>query len=358
MENPEVVKLTKELCIEEIENGMSIRGLSKKYNKSNGSIRHSLKKWGLQTKNKSFKNGYNVERKIDPISGFQLCTKCNINKPLTEYYERTERSYHHTECKKCCNESSCIRLKNIKNKVKNVVYSLLGKSCNLCGLEGHDAMMEVHHVDMSKKEIQIGNFKNLSKIEDLKNELISSECVLLCACCHSETHGGMHPQLIKNPPSKNIPNEVELNINSKRCNVCSKVYPNDYYHGLCHFCKNCFNERRNLKLQNIKKSCINYLRPIDNACIKCGYNRYIGALDFHHRNPSQKEFGIARNQSRFGDKHKRELDKCDLLCKNCHRLEHYYLDNPDERPDSSLDNEMNGLNIGTDFGVEESKEED
>ena len=46
-----------------------------------------------------------------------------------------------------------------------------------------------------------------------------------------------------------------------------------------------------------------------------------------------------------------------ILCKNCHRLEHYYLDNPEERPDSSLDNEMNNLDIVDDMGVEESKEE-
>ena len=64
------------------------------------------------------------------------------------------------------------------------------------------------------------------------------------------------------------------------------------------------------------------MSPIDKACMKCGYNRYIGALDFHHRDPTQKEFGIARNQSRFGDKHKRELDKCDLLCCRCHQELH------------------------------------
>lgn len=377
MEKPVVVDFTKDKCIEDIENGMSIRGMSKKYNKSNGSIRHSLKKWGLQTKNKSFKNGYKINKikKIDPISGFQVCTKCNINKPLTDYYDRPDRSYHHTACKKCSNELSCIRIQKTKETVKNVIYSFLGRSCNLCGLEGHNAMMEVHHVDMSKKEIKIGDFKSLSQIEELKYELINSECVLLCSCCHSETHGGLHPHLIiKNPPLKIIPNEVALNSKSKKCIECSKVFPKKIFENKGAKCITCYNSHRKLRLREIKKQCIEYLNPIGKCCMKCGYNRYIGALDFHHRDPSQKEFGIARDQSNFGDRHKKELDKCDLLCKNCHRLEHHLMgieyesddedtldmdmDNPEERSESSLDNEMSDLNIGTDFGVEESKEED
>lgn len=61
-------------------------------------------------------------------------------------------------------------------------------------------------------------------------------------------------------------------------------------------------------------------------CCKCGYNKYQGALQFHHLDPKQKEFTISHinlNDTNFSiDKLKEELDKCILLCANCHFEEH------------------------------------
>ncbi len=54
-------------------------------------------------------------------------------------------------------------------------------------------------------------------------------------------------------------------------------------------------------------------------CQKCGYNKCINALTFHHINPKEKEFGIsARGLTRSWDKIKKEIEKCKLLCMNCH----------------------------------------
>jgi hypothetical protein len=55
------------------------------------------------------------------------------------------------------------------------------------------------------------------------------------------------------------------------------------------------------------------------ACESCGYNKYIGALDFHHKNPLLKEFLLAGTGiSKKWDTLVIELDKCSLLCRNCH----------------------------------------
>ncbi len=55
-------------------------------------------------------------------------------------------------------------------------------------------------------------------------------------------------------------------------------------------------------------------------CIGCGYNRYQGALELHHVNPSEKGFAIGhKGYTRSWAKVKAELDKCVLLCANCHR---------------------------------------
>ena len=58
-------------------------------------------------------------------------------------------------------------------------------------------------------------------------------------------------------------------------------------------------------------------------CEQCGYNRCVDALEFHHRDPAQKDFSIsAKGYTRSWSKVKVELDKCSVLCANCHRELH------------------------------------
>jgi hypothetical protein len=58
-------------------------------------------------------------------------------------------------------------------------------------------------------------------------------------------------------------------------------------------------------------------------CEICGYNKCIGALEFHHLDPNEKDFGIAnKGYTRSWDKVKIEIDKCIMVCANCHREIH------------------------------------
>jgi len=57
-------------------------------------------------------------------------------------------------------------------------------------------------------------------------------------------------------------------------------------------------------------------------CQLCGYNRCNSALIFHHLNPSEKKYTIAESKSWGFDRIKPELDKCILLCHNCHSEVH------------------------------------
>lgn len=55
-------------------------------------------------------------------------------------------------------------------------------------------------------------------------------------------------------------------------------------------------------------------------CQSCGYNRCEAALELHHIDPKTKSFGIGeKGYTRVWEKVKAELDKCILLCANCHR---------------------------------------
>jgi hypothetical protein len=58
-------------------------------------------------------------------------------------------------------------------------------------------------------------------------------------------------------------------------------------------------------------------------CQKCGYDKCIGALDFHHLDPSIKEYGWTQMRKLSIPNMIKELDKCILVCATCHREIHY-----------------------------------
>lgn len=59
-------------------------------------------------------------------------------------------------------------------------------------------------------------------------------------------------------------------------------------------------------------------------CVKCGFS-HPGALDFHHRDPSEKYMEVTKMVKAKCSKQKilKEIAKCDVLCSNCHRILHW-----------------------------------
>jgi hypothetical protein len=53
-------------------------------------------------------------------------------------------------------------------------------------------------------------------------------------------------------------------------------------------------------------------------CSKCGYDRSLRALGFHHRDPKTKRFTLSLKSRIKWDDVVEEAKKCDLLCANCH----------------------------------------
>ena len=59
------------------------------------------------------------------------------------------------------------------------------------------------------------------------------------------------------------------------------------------------------------------------SCKRCGYDRCLEALDFHHLDPTKKDFSISsKGYTRSWKKVQAELDKCIMVCANCHREIH------------------------------------
>jgi len=58
-------------------------------------------------------------------------------------------------------------------------------------------------------------------------------------------------------------------------------------------------------------------------CERCKYDKCLAAMDFHHLDPTQKDFNLGeKGYTRSWGKVKKELDKCILVCCRCHREIH------------------------------------
>lgn len=84
-------------------------------------------------------------------------------------------------------------------------------------------------------------------------------------------------------------------------------------------CKTCF---KNRMLERTKIVWDKTKEIIGDSCKNCGYNRCSAALEFHHLDPDKKDFQISKSRSRNFEKIKTEIEKCILLCANCHREVH------------------------------------
>lgn len=82
-------------------------------------------------------------------------------------------------------------------------------------------------------------------------------------------------------------------------------------------CRPCRVDAVDRRRKKVKQQAVDLL---GGKCENCGYNTYLGALEFHHKDPTQKDFAI--NSSLSWKRIETEVMKCMLLCANCHREEH------------------------------------
>lgn len=90
----------------------------------------------------------------------------------------------------------------------------------------------------------------------------------------------------------------------------------EYYDPYCKSCRLIYGNKRR---KTIKREAIDYK---GGKCFDCGLTDECSDIfDFHHLDPLAKDFTISKTAKKF-DSIKLELDKCILLCANCHRKRH------------------------------------
>lgn len=85
-------------------------------------------------------------------------------------------------------------------------------------------------------------------------------------------------------------------------------------------CKKCLGKLTVATQRQAKERAIEYK---GGKCEKCGYDKCHAALEFHHLDPNEKDFAISKSRFTVFDNIKKELDKCILVCANCHREIHF-----------------------------------
>ena len=113
----------------------------------------------------------------------------------------------------------------------------------------------------------------------------------------------------------------------KHCNKCNRNLPENKFgkngNGSRSICKDCQCER----IKQGQRETRDYIQSLKTKCSRCGYDKCVEALDFHHINPKEKDGVLSRYSRRVfspatKDLIDREVEKCEVLCANCHREEH------------------------------------
>ena len=101
--------------------------------------------------------------------------------------------------------------------------------------------------------------------------------------------------------------------------ACGVKGEENFYSNSKYYCKSCWNKKT-------YQSGIDKLNSLKlergGACEKCGYNKYLGALQWHHLDPTVKEYSIGKRRGLKEETLKEEVSKCQLLCANCHAEAH------------------------------------
>lgn len=110
------------------------------------------------------------------------------------------------------------------------------------------------------------------------------------------------------------------------CKECGKHKSSNwdkFYTNVKDICCYCKHKARRRAI----KECL--VEEFGGKCNRCGYDKSIAALEFHHKDPNDKDFLIGYSAKMKLERYKEirnEALKCELLCSNCHREEHFKME--------------------------------
>ena len=150
------------------EEGLTVRALAERFDRSPTTVRHWLKRYGLVT------CGHTGRRRADAHHGH-----C-IHHGSAVFVISGGRMV----CGRCRVEA----VSAWRRRAKRTLVAEAGGACVLCGYDSYVGALHFHHLDPAAKRFALGGRGLARAIETLRQE--AAKCVLLCANCHSEVEGG------------------------------------------------------------------------------------------------------------------------------------------------------------------------
>ena len=117
-------------------------------------------------------------------------------------------------------------------------------------------------------------------------------------------------------------------VKPRECRTCKVVFtpPHTGAQKTCSpECSKAWFRKRNAATTkaSYRKRKLESIERLGGECMKCGGVFHPAVMDFHHRDPKQKDIMPGASLRRWSEeRYIKEIDKCDLLCSNCHRTLH------------------------------------
>lgn len=113
----------------------------------------------------------------------------------------------------------------------------------------------------------------------------------------------------------------------KTCGRCKQTLEEDHFYwkgkdkiDRFSYCKSCYNKYCAERWVRIKKEAVEWM---GGACQDCKGRFHYSVYEFHHLDPQEKEMTWTKMRLTSKAKRVAELEKCVMLCANCHRLRHH-----------------------------------
>jgi transposase-like protein len=168
--------IERELLAEIVACELSIRDIADVLERSPASVRHWLRRHGLETARGSRLRGSRTPLPADLGPDLRMCPD---HGPTPFVLDRDG----YLRCRKCCVDAVVRR----RARMRSMLIAEAGGACVLCRFDTHPSALQFHHVDPGQKSFTIRNGDTRS-LERMRRE--ASKCVLLCANCHAQVEAG------------------------------------------------------------------------------------------------------------------------------------------------------------------------
>lgn len=158
--------------------GMSTRQIAEALGRSQTTVRHWLREYGLKTRHAESRGESVDMRRMRMEVVRRECPQHG----LTDFKRRNPSGYR---CLKCRSEAVVRR----RRKVKRILVEEAGGACSGCGYSRCIAALEFHHLEPAEKMFSLSHRGVARSLARARAE--ADKCVLLCSNCHAEVEAGV-----------------------------------------------------------------------------------------------------------------------------------------------------------------------